>query len=128
MLQHLRLFLYKIVEVKAMTDIKEIHSIEDLILENEALEARNEFLEKCVKALKLNLSKTTQERNDAIDKLHKIQQMSMFEFGNRYCSQESLEADGHAFARSLGVGTMTPEEIAIEKAENAYVPYTAEDF
>ena len=52
----------------------------------------------------------------------------MFEFGNRYCSQESLEADGHAFARSLGVGTMTPEEIAIEKAENAYVPYTAEDF
>lgn len=101
MLQHLRLFLYKIVEVKAMTDIKEIHSIEDLILENEALEARNEFLEKCVKALKLNLSKTTQERNDAIDKLHKIQQMSMFEFGNRYCSQESLEADGHAFARSL---------------------------
>ena len=58
MLQHLRLFLYKIVEVKAMTDIKEIHSIEDLILENEALEARNEFLEKCVKALKLNLSKT----------------------------------------------------------------------
>ena len=72
MLQHLRLFLYKIVEVKAMTDIKEIHSIEDLILENEALEARNEFLEKCVKALKLNLSKTTQERNDAIFKLYKI--------------------------------------------------------
>ena len=92
---------HKTDKVKEMT---EIHSIEDLILENEALEARNEFLEKCVKALKLNLSKTTQERNDAIDKLHKIQQMSMFEFGNRYCSQESLEADGHAFARSLGIG------------------------
>ena len=90
--------LHKTDKVKEMT---EIHSIEDLILENEALEARNEFLEKCVKALKLNLSKTTQERNEAIDKLHKIQQMSMFEFGNRYCSSESLEADGHALAREL---------------------------
>jgi hypothetical protein len=28
----------------------------------------------------------------------------MFEFGNLYCSSESLEADGHALARSLGVG------------------------
>ena len=83
---------------------REVRSVKDLLLENEALEARNEFLEKCVNALKLNLSKTTQERNEAIDKLHKIQQMSMFEFGNRYCSQESLEADGHAFARSLGIG------------------------
>ena len=88
-------------KVKEMTEIK---SIEDLILENEALEARNEFLEKCVKALKLNLSKTTQERNQLCDKLHEIQNLSMFEFGNRYCSSESLEADGHAFARSLGIG------------------------
>jgi hypothetical protein len=36
--------------------------------------------------------------------LQTIKQMSMFEFGNKYCSSESLEADGHAFARSLGVG------------------------
>jgi len=88
-----------------------------------------------IKALKLNLSKTTLERNQFCDKatrlnkeLQDIKQMSMFEFGNTYCSSESLEADGHALARSLGVGTMTPEEIAIEKAENAYIPYTAEDF
>ena len=105
------------------------------------IESNRELAERCdrqtrfIKALKLNLSKTTLERNQFCEKanqlnkeLQDIKQMSMFEFGNTYCSSESLEADGHAFARSLGVGTMTPEELAIEKAENAYVPYTAEDF
>ena len=101
---------------------------------NEELQARNDFLQKCVKALKLNNAKTTLERNKFCNRcnelsheLQDIKQLNMFEFGNLYCSSESLEADGHAFARSLGVG-MTREEIEIEKAENAYVPYTAEDF
>lgn len=105
------------------------------------IESNRELAQRCerqtrfIKALKLNLSKTTLERNEFCDKanrlnkeLQDIKGLSMFEFGNLYCSSESLEADGHAFARSLGVGTMTPEELAIEKAENAYVPYTAEDF
>lgn len=77
----------------------------------EQLEARNLFLEQCVEGLKLNLSKTTIERNELCNRVNKlskelqdIKEMSMFEFGNRYCSQESLEADGHAFARSLGIG------------------------
>ena len=69
--------------------------------ENEALKARNEFLERCVRALKLNNAKITLERNTAIEELQHIKQMSMFEFGNTYCSSESLEADGHAFARAL---------------------------
>jgi len=101
---------------------------------NEELQVRNEFLEKCVKALKLNLSKTTLERNHFCNKANQyskelsgIKSMSMFEFGNTYCSSESLEADGHAFARSLGIG-MTHDEVKLEEAENAYIPYTAEDF
>ena len=109
--------LHKTDKVKEM---KETKSIEDLILENEALEARNEFLEKCVKALKLNLSKTTQERNQLCDKLHEIQNLSMFEFGNRYCSSESLEADGHAFARSLGIGVDNAEDDFIAQGEKHY--------
>ena len=76
----------------------------DLEVENKELKARNEFLERCVKGLKLNINQVTTERNEALDKLHKIQQMSMFEFGNTYCSDASLEADGHALARSLGIG------------------------
>ena len=79
--------------------------LKDTILEiqeeNESLRTRNEFLERCVKALKLDNSKLTVERNEALDKLHKIQQMSMFEFGNAYCTNDSLEADGKAFAESL---------------------------
>ena len=70
----------------------------------EQLQARNEFLERCVNGLKLHNRELTEERNDLVDELHSIKRMSMFEFGNTYCSTESLEADGHAFARALGVG------------------------
>ena len=85
-----------------MTEIKNI------LIENESLKARNEFLERQVEALKINLSKCTVERNKLCEhnmelskELQDIKQMSMFEFGNTYCSEESLKADGHAFARSL---------------------------
>ena len=60
--------------------------------------------------------------------LKDIKSMSMFEFGNTYCSTESLEADGHAFARSLLGKPMTDEELAIEAAENCYKPYVGDDF
>ncbi len=75
--------------------------IKDILLENEALKARNEFLERMVEGLKIHNQKITKERNAAIDELQTIKNMSMFEFGNTYCSSESLETDGHAFARSL---------------------------
>ena len=81
------------------------------------IESNKELARKCkrqtrfIKALKLSNSQITLERNKLCDKcnrqakeLHDIKNMSMFEFGNRYCTSESLEADGHAFARSLGVG------------------------
>ena len=76
--------------------------------ENEQLRARNEFLQRMVNGLKLNLhqckveSDKLCERNMELSReLQTIKQMSMFEFGNTYCSNESLEADGHAFAKSL---------------------------
>ena len=99
-----------------------------LVEQNKELKARNEFLERCVEALKLNNSKITAERNNAIDELNRIKSMSMFEFGNTYCSDDSLAADGKAFARSLLGHTMTDEELAIEAAENGYVPYNGDDF
>ena len=69
--------------------------------QNEALKARNEFLERMVNGLKLNLRQTTDERNAAIDELNRIKGMSMFEFSNNYCTVEQQEADGRAFAKAL---------------------------
>ena len=38
------------------------------------------------------------------------------------------EEAGRAFARELLGKPMTPEDIAIEQAENCYVPYSGDDF
>lgn len=94
----------------------------------EQLEARNRFLQRMVNGLKLHNQELTEERNNLIDELHSIKRMSMFEFGNAYCNDTSLEADGKAFARSLLGHRMTPEDVAIDEAENAYVPYVGDDF
>ncbi len=78
-----------------MTRIKEI------LLENEGLQARNEFLQRQVNALRLNNRALTKERNELQTELDRVKSMSMFEFGNTYASDESLEADGRAFAKAL---------------------------
>ena len=54
--------------------------------------------------------------------------MSMFEFASKYCSEEEQGNAGRAFARSLLGHTMTDEEVEIDEAENAYVPYNGDDF
>ena len=67
------------------------------------IESNKELARKCerqstfIRALKLENEELTHE-------LEHIKQMSMFEFGNTFCSDESLEQDGHALARALGVG------------------------
>ena len=80
--------------------MKEHNSIEDLILENEALEVRNEFLEKCVKALKLNNAKVTTERNELLEEnrclKNKLNNVTLWDL-----SPEAQEEAGHALARSL---------------------------
>ena len=89
--------------------------IKNLIIENEALKARNEFLERMVKALKLKNAQLTKERNEAIDEnfkrieesnrlfceLQDIKHMSMWEFAAKYCNDDELEEAGHQLARSL---------------------------
>jgi hypothetical protein len=93
-----------------------LNEIRGFIESSKKVERQTRF----INALKLNLSKTTQERNQLCDKLHEIQNLSMFEFGNRYCSSESLEADGHAFARSLGIGVDNAEDDFIAQGEKHY--------
>ena len=82
-----------------MTEIK------NLILENEALRAENEFLRKQNRALKLRCSKYCLENKKL----------------------ETKVADMEFSRNFLGV-PMTPEEVAIEAAENCYVPYNGDDF
>ena len=95
----------------------------------EQLEARNRFLQRMVNGLKLHNQELTEERNRYCDELNRIKGMGMFEFASKYCDDKDHEKAGHAFARALGVGVqMTPEDVAIEAAEDNYVPYTAEDF
>ena len=69
------------VEASGFQDL--CNRLNELEEENQSLRLENDFLQK---------------------ELSDIKEMSMFEFGNTYCSSESLEADGHALARSLGVG------------------------
>ena len=114
----------------------EIYSLEEIrgfIESQKTVERKTRF----TKAIQLANQQLTKERNDLIDRniklskeLQDIKNLTMFEFGNKYCSTESLEADGHAFARALLGKPMTPEDIdvAITEAENGYKPYTAEDF
>ena len=78
-----------------MTEIK------NLILENEELTARNDFLQRQVNALKLNNHALTEELTCLQTELDSIKSMSMFEFSNNYCSIEQQEADGKAFAKAL---------------------------
>ena len=91
-----------------MNENSENIKIDELLEELHYLRARNDFLERCVNGLKLHNHQITQERNQSIEKMLELQrelsdikELSMFEFGNKFCSEESLEEDGHRFARAL---------------------------
>lgn len=99
-----------------------------IIESNNELARKNERQSNFIRALKLQNEELTVERNALLDELTTIKNMSMFEFGNTHCSTESLEADGKAFARSLLGKPITHEEEVIYEAENAYVPYSGDDF
>ena len=75
-----------------------------LTKENEELQARNDFLQRMCNGVKLNNSKLTQERNNAVDELNRIKALGMYEFADKYCTSDELEEAGHQLARSLGVG------------------------
>lgn len=99
----------------------DINSFVDMCQKIETLTAQNEQLK--------DENETLFETNETLLKeLHTIKSLGMWEFANLYCTPEQQSAAGKLLARSLLGKPMTPEEIAIEKAEDCYVPYTAEDF
>ena len=96
------------IEIEANSFQDLCNRLGELEKENEELKARTDFLQRCIVALKLNNGQLTKERNQVIEKnlelqreLCHIKDMGMLEFGNTYCSTESLEADGKAFAKAL---------------------------
>ena len=72
-----------------------------IIESNKELAKRCERQSTFIRALKADNEHVTVERNQLIDELHHIKNMSMFEFGNTFCTTESLEQDGKRLARSL---------------------------
>ena len=63
--------------------------------------SENLRLRKMKNGVKLNNSKLTIERNKLQSELDSIKSMSMFEFANTFCSNESLEEAGHMLAKDL---------------------------
>ena len=63
--------------------------------------SENSRLRHMKNGVKLNNSKLTIERNKLLNELNRIKSMSMFEFANTYCSNESLEEAGHMLAKDL---------------------------
>ena len=115
---------------------------EDLILEisnlrEELDQVKNENIrqKRMINALKIRQSEKAIESKKMSDEilrlsreLQTIKNMGVWEFANTYCSDEENAEAGSALARSLLGHRMTHEEMAIDKAENAYVPYTGDDF
>ena len=96
---------------------EEYYSLEELrafITNCDKLARKTERQNRFIKALKINNSQLSVERNQLQNELDHIKSMSMFEFGNKYASDESLEADGRAFAKSLLGKPMTKTDIEEE--------------
>lgn len=68
-----------------------------------------------IRALKLNNSALTLERNKLCDELNRIKSMGMFEFANKYCEEQDHINAGRQFAQEL-LGNATLSDLAEEKA------------
>ena len=103
-----------------MTDIKDVLiELEALREENQSLKIDNDFLQKQNRTLKLRCGKYSLEIKELQDEIADMK------FTRKYLTAEDA---GKAFARELLGKPMTREDLAIEAAEDRYVPYTAEDF
>ena len=87
--------------------------------ENQSLKIDNDFLQKQNAACKLRCGKF------AIKVRELESEIADMKFTHKMLNSEEA---GRAFARELLGKPMTPEELAIEAAENAYEPYTGDDF
>ena len=91
----------------------------DLREENSALKVDNDFLQKQNAACKMRCSKLTLQVRNLESEIKDMK------FTRKYLTSEEA---GRAFARELLGQPMTEEDLAIEAAENAYVPYNGDDF
>lgn len=87
--------------------------------ENQSLRLDNDFLQKQNAACKLRCSKY------ALQVRELESEIADMKFTHKMLNSEEA---GRAFARELLGKPMTREELAIEAAENAYEPYTGDDF
>lgn len=89
----------------------EIYSLEEIvgfIKSCQELSRKTNRQTRFINALKIDNARLTKERNNFIERgfelqeeLRSIKSMGMFEFGNKYCNDKSLEEDGKALAKSL---------------------------
>ena len=87
--------------------------------ENQSLRLDNDFLQRQNAACKLRCGKL------AIQVRELESEIADMKFTHKMLNSEEA---GRAFARELLGKPMTREELAIEAAENSYVPYNGDDF
>ena len=103
--------------MKEMIDV--LQELEALREENHELKVDNDFLQRQNNALKMRCSSYCLQVRDLESEIADMK------FTRNYLTGEEA---GKAFARELLGKPMTREDLAIEAAEDRYVPYTAEDF
>ena len=107
-------------ETREHLNIDEVmDELQHLKEENRLLQLDNEFLQRQNNACKIRCSRYAIENQQLRDEIADLR------FTHNYLTSEEA---GKAFARELLGKPMTPEELAIEAAENAYVPYNGDDF
>ena len=88
-------------DIKISEVLEELHALKE---QNEFLQTKNEALQKECKSKAKCIRYLSGENLQKKAELRHIKNMSMFEFGNTYCNDKSLEEDARALAHSLGVG------------------------
>ena len=100
----------------------DLYSLEELkafIQSCQELSIKNARQTRFINALKLRCSELS-ERNMELES-----EVADMKFTRNYLTSEEA---GRAFARELLGKPMTREELAIEASENAYEPYSGDDF
>lgn len=109
-----------------MTDYKRDLKLDEVLEElyalreqNESLKVDNDFLQRQNNACKIRCSKYSLEIQELRSEIADLR------FTHKMLTAEEA---GAAFARELLGQPMTEEDLAIEAAENCYVPYNGDDF
>ena len=87
--------------------------------ENQQLKVDNDFLQRQNAACKMRCSKYALQVRELESEIKDLR------FTHNYLTSEEA---GKAFARELLGKPMTREDLTIEAAENAYIPYNGDDF